>query len=160
MKRIEILKVSFLYSTASSGPGSTHSFCLFPFVSNIQNKANSRASEAGVYSLVIVEFQKLASAIQDFCVACEMKTHKLPVRLERFFNITMHGKKVGLLDTCELSVPFAIRNSKKLSTLSELHSYMEECFINPNTVREIVCSDTVTICVSRYGHRNGEMMSY
>lgn len=83
--------------------------------------------EAVVHSLVIDKFQKLASAIKHFSVSCAVETSKLTVRLiQCVSNITRHVKRLAPLDTCEISVPLAIRTTNTLATLVESNLYLEE----------------------------------
>lgn len=69
-------------------------------------------------------------------------------------DITRYVENSTLLDTCEISVPFAIRNTNNLTIPVELDSCSEEWFIHSTIEREIVCSDTDATCAFRDGHGN------
>lgn len=128
--------------------------------SRSENIAGTRASEAGVHSLLTAEFQKLSAAINVLSVAYVMETTNLTVRLGQCVRHHQVSEKCAFLGHEWDSVPFATRNTIKFATLVESDLYMKEFFIHLTTEKEIVFSDNILTFAFSYGHRNREKMSY
>lgn len=71
--------------------------------------------------LVLNEFQKHPFAIPDFCAICAVETFKLTVGPRQCVRHYLRVEYAALIDTCKVSVPFAIRNTNKLATLVKLY---------------------------------------